>query len=175
MRALVLLLLASALLPACSKRTMVIPPPATMANTMSAGMFIDSPGSYHFGDRSGTFDLDVTESGQDIGWTTSSSRPLSHVGGSIGGSGGGGMQIQAVGDPWFIFVESPGRYWMCDGSQRLDYYLSDEHGSNSGPAVDGGKLLGAAPKPPAELILRLPAEIQKLFPPVEPQQKRPSI
>jgi hypothetical protein len=187
MRALALLVLAAALLPACSKRTVTITPPAAVANTMSAGMFIDTPGSYHFGDRSESHDLDVTLSGQDIGWSISTSRTLPHGGrststsrthphgGSSGSSGGGGMRMQAAGDPWFIFVESPGSYWMCDGSQRLDYHLNDEHGSNGGSAVHGGKLMPSAPKVPVELIPRLPAEMQKLFPPVEPPRKRPSI
>jgi hypothetical protein len=174
MRALALLLLAVALLPACSRRTVTITPPPAVANTMSAGMFIDSPGSYHFGDRSGSHDLDVTLSGQDIAWNISTSRTLPH-GGSSGSSGGGGMRIQAAGDPWFIFVESPGSYWMCDGSQRLDYHLNDEHGSNGGPAVHAGKLMPSSPKVPVDLIPRLPAEMQKLFPPVEPPRERPSI
>ncbi len=174
MRAILLLLVASALLPACTRRTVTSAPRTTAPNTMSAGMFIGKPGTYHFGDRSGSHDLDVTLSGQDIGWSISTSRTLPH-GGSSGSSGGGGMRMQAAGDPWFIFVESPGSYWMCNGSQRLDYHLNDEHGSNGGSAVHDGKLTPSAPKVPVELIPRLPAEMQKLFPPVEPPRKRPSI
>ena len=149
-------------------------PPTPVPNTLSSGMFIKTPGSFHFGDRSSTHHIDVTQTGQDIGWTISRSISLPH-GGTSGGSGGGGMQTKAPDDPWFIFVQSPGSYWLCNGSDRLDYHLSDEHGSNAGPAVDSGKLLPSCPKVPLELIPHLPPELQKLFPPVEMPQKRPSI
>jgi hypothetical protein len=174
MRAILLPLVASALLPACGKRTVTVTPHPAAPNTMSAGMFIDKPGAYHFGDHADTHDLDVTLSGQDLGWSASSSQ--SHPGGgSSGSTSGGGIRIQAAGDPWFIFVEAPGSYWICNGRDRLDYDLRDGHGSNGGPAVHDGKLIPSTPKVPVALIPRLPAEMQKLLPAVEPPRKRPSI
>ena len=174
MRAILLPLVALALLPACSRRTVVSAPRAAAPNTMSAGMFIDKPGVYHFGDHADTHDLDVNLSGQDLGWSASSSRSLPG-GGSSRSTSGGGMRIPAAGDPWFIFVEAPGSYWICNGRDRLDYDLRDGHGSNGGTAVHDGKLIPSAPKVPVDLIPRLPAEMQKLLPAVEPPQKRPSI
>lgn len=174
MRATLLPLLLLALLAGCGKRRVTMIPPTPAPNTMSAGAFIDKPGSFHFADRDGRHDLEVTLSGQDLGWNASSSLNLPH-GGSSGSTSGGGMRIQAAGHPWFIFVDSPGNYWVCNGSDRLDYDLRDHHGSNGGPAVHDGKLMPTSPKVPTALIPRLPVEMQKLFPPVETPQKRPSI
>ena len=175
MRALAVLLLATAFLPACSKRTVIMPPPPPVAaNTMSAGMFINAPGNYHHSERATTHDLDISQSGLNISWSLSRSESLPH-GGSSGKGGSSGMQVKAPGDPWFIFVESPGSYWICNGSDRLDYHLSDEHGTTGGSGVHDGKVQPSSPKPPDELIPRLPPEMQKLFPPVEPPRKRPSI
>ncbi len=164
---------AIAALSSCHRKTVKLTPPPVAANTMHPGTFIDSPGSRQFTDRSGTYKLDVTRSGETVSWDISISQHLSD-GGTSGGTAGGGMTV----DPdrsWFIYMEEPGRYWMCDGKQRLDYYFKDEHGGNSGPAVDGDKVMPESPRVPAELIPRLPPEMRKLFPDIQPPRKRPSI
>jgi hypothetical protein len=96
-------------------------------------------------------------------------------GGTTAGTNSSGMSLSSPSDPWFIFVESPKRLWFFDGRDELTYSLSDRGGSRSGPAIYSGKLQPTDEKIPTDLILLLPPDLQKQFPPVEPKTERPSF
>jgi hypothetical protein len=173
MRFVPLLLLALGLLAGCSRSKVTLHPPPKLPNTMSPGDFITSPGKFHFEEKDSVHDIEITRTGPDISWSITRSQTLPH-GGSSGGSGGGGLRVPE-GSAWFVYLDEPGRYWISNGKDRLDYHLYEGSGSNGGPSIHDGKLLPNSPPVPKEVILRLPAELQKLFPPVEMPQKRPSI
>ena len=170
------LLLAVGLLAGCKRSTVTFHAPPKLPklpNTMSPGDFIISPGKYHFEEKNTAHDLEITQSGPDLEWSVSRSEILPH-GGSSGGSGRGSMQVPE-GSAWFVYLEDPGRYWIGNGKDRLDYHLYRGSGSTSGPSIQDGKLLPATPPVPQEVIQHLSAGLQKLFPPVEAPQNRPSI
>ena len=141
---------------------------------MSAGMFIDKPGLYRFAHKRDCYELKLSFRGTELRWESSYSE-LAPGGSSMGGgSAGSGMRLKATTDPWFVFVESPGNYWICDGSDQLEYDLNERSKGTGGPAISRGEVLDGSPRPPAEVIARLPANLQKLYPP-EQSPPRPSI
>lgn len=146
---------------------------ATAPDTLVPGLVIKSAGNWsaHTGKSSRT--LDVTVSGNSVSWTVSSEEQIAG-GGKSGGSSSSSMTLSSPTDPWFILVESPQRLWFFNGTGNLAYSLSDG-GIRSGPAIHGGKLIPTDEKIPAILIRQLPAELQKLFPPVPPEEERPSF
>lgn len=146
-----------------------------VANTLLPGTFIDKIGSYIHSDGKGTSKLDLTGSGIPIHWRFEINRPLPGGGGSRGGTSGGRISPDTASDPWFVYVESPRRLWFFDGTKDLEYSLNDDGGGRAGPAIFDGKLQYSDHKVPDEVIRKLPAELQKLFPPLPPAGPRPSI
>jgi hypothetical protein len=69
-------------------------------------------------------------------------------------------------------VESPERFWLFDGKSALRTFHPE---GTTGPVISSGKVGRSDARVPGEVILRLPAELQKLLPPVEPPVKRPSL
>jgi hypothetical protein len=167
------ILLAIGLLASCNRVTTTVHAPPKLPNTMKPGDLITTPGTYHYEDKVATHDLELAMAGTALSWMISRHEPLPH-GGSTGGSGGGGMQVPE-GSSWFVYLEDPGRYWFSNGKDRLDYNFREDNGTKSGPSIHDGKLIPHSPPVPKEVIQRLPAELQKLLPPVEAPQKQPSI
>jgi hypothetical protein len=118
--------------------------------------------------------LNVTLSGNSLSWTVTTEEKFPG-GGTTGGESSSGMSLSSPSDPWFVFVESPQRLWFFDGKGNLIYSLSGSGGSRNGPAISAGKLQPTNEKIPGDLILLLPPDLQKQFPPVEPKQERPSF
>jgi hypothetical protein len=147
---------------------------ATAPDTLIAGTFIRSAGSWSAHTSRTSQRLDVTVSGNSISWEVHDEEKLPG-GGSSGGTSKSGMSLSSPSDPWFIFVQSPTRLWFFNGTGELSYSLSDGGGSRSGPAIHAGNLQPTNEKIPTELVPQLPPDLQKLFPPVEPQTKRPSF
>src|SRR5690606_251021 len=97
-------------------------------------------------------------------------------GGSSSGGYGNSIPLPAAATAWFIFVESPDRLWFFNGSSKLTFHHSDTgSGVSSGPAIVDGKLRPDSPPIPAELLPRLPAELQKLIPTEPPPVELPSF
>lgn len=146
----------------------------TTPDTLVKGTIIRSAGTWSAHSPKGSQTLEVTVSGTSISWEITSEEK--HPGGgSSSGTGSSGMTLSAPSDPWFIYVETPQRLWFFDGKDALSYSLSDNGGSRSGPAIFVGKLQPTNEKIPRDLIPHLPAEMQKLFPPVEPKETRRSF
>jgi hypothetical protein len=160
----------------CTKRSRVVVTTHTSSvpNTLLTGDFINKTGTYTYSDSGGSSKLDLTGGGTLINWSFEITRPLPG-GGSSGGTSGGSISPDDAGDPWFVYVETPQRLWFFDGTKGLDYSLHDGSGGRGGPAIFEGKLQYSEHRVPDELIRKLPADLQKLFPPVLPAVPRPSI
>jgi hypothetical protein len=171
----VTLVLALALSPvACRKHTMTVSMGAAASNTLVAGTFIDGAGTYTHDDGSVTHELTVTPGPRAV--TCQVTRREQRGMGSSSSSNGRTIPLAAPSDPWFIFVESPGRLWFFNGKDQLDYHVkAPGGGGSSGPAIASGQLRPNTPPIPPDLILRLPAELRKLLPTVEAPGTRPSF
>ena len=162
-------------LSSCRKpKVLVTPRTPAAANTLLVGTFIDKTGSYAHSDGKGTSKLDLSGGGTAIHWSLEirSQRP---GGGSSARSSRGSISLDAPGDPWFVHAETPQRIWLFDGRKDLEYSLHDDHGSHGGAAIFDGRLQPSDHKVPDQVIRKLPAELQKLFPPLPPSGPRPSI
>lgn len=175
MRIGLLLLTLSLASPGC-RRTVTITSSTsvTTPDTLIAGMVIRSAGTWAAHTATTSQKLDITVSGNSVSWTVSSEEKLPG-GGTGGGEGSSGMALSSPSDPWFVYIESPQRLWFFDGKGDLTYSLTGSGGSRGGPAMSSGKLLPTDEKIPAEITPLLPADLQKLFPPIEPKTKRPSF
>lgn len=147
---------------------------ATAPDTLITGMVIRSAGSWSAHTAKTSQKLDVTVSGNSVSWSVETEEKLPG-GGTGGGSGSSGMNLSSPSDPWLIFVESPQRFWFFNGKDELTYSLSGSGGSRGGPAMISGKLLPTDEKIPMDIVPLLPADLQKLFPPIEPKTERPSF
>lgn len=86
------------------------------------------------------------------------------------------MSLSSPADPWFVFVESPSRFWFFDGKDEMDYLiLTPGGGTEAGGSIHSGRVYPSSPPVPRELVPHLPADLQSLFPEVETPGKRPSI
>lgn len=171
-----LLLLTLSLATLGCRRTITVTSSTTVTtpDTLITGMVIRSAGTWSAHTATTSQKLDVTVSATSVSWSVAKEEKLPG-GGTGGASGSSGLSLSSPSDPWFIFVESPQRLWFFNGSGDLNYNLSDHGGSRGGPAIASGKLLPTDEKIPADLILLLPPDLQKLFPPVEPKTERPSF
>ena len=144
-------------------------------DTLIAGTVIKSAGTWSASSSKGSTKLDLSVSGTSIHWTITTEEKIGKFG-SSGGSSGSGMSLSSPADPWFVFVETPSRFWMFDGKDELAYrFQNDGGGSGGGQSIFNGKLLPGSPPVPREVVLQLPPELQKQFPHVEPAGKRPSL
>jgi hypothetical protein len=156
---------------ACRKISTTGSPATATPDTLIPGSFITTSGTFthHKGmtDRS----LDVTQSGTSLSLDYRYSEEMPS-GGSSGSTSTNHSSISSPTDPWFIYVESPERFWLFDGKSALRTFHPE---GTTGPVISSGKVGRSDARVPGEVILRLPAELQKLLPPVEPPVKRPSL
>lgn len=150
---------------ACRKT--VAPP-----DTLIPGSFITGSGRFTHTDGMNLHLLDVTQSGTSLSLQYRSSEKLPS-GGTTGSMKQGSTSISSPTTPWFIYVESPERFWCSDGRSELSIFYADD--DIIGPVILAGKLHCLGPDIPSEVILRLPADLQKLLPQVEPAERRPSL
>lgn len=90
-------------------------------------------------------------------------------------SSAGSMTLKDPADPWFAYIQEPSRLWFFNGSDELFYSITEDVIKRGHTVVKEGKLLPGSPTPPAEVIRRLPVELQKLFPAAGEAARRPSI
>ena len=170
-------LLITAAASGCRKSTTHTSTLSAGPDTLIAGTVIKSAGSWTARTPQGSTKLDLTVSGTSVNWTIFTEEKIGNFGASGGSSSSGsGMGLSSPADPWFVFVETPSRFWMFDGKDELAYrFRNDGGGSGGGQSIFNGKLLPGSPPVPRELVLQLPPELQKQFPHVEPASKRPSL
>jgi hypothetical protein len=168
-----LLLLSLALLAstACRKTSTTRSSTVATPDTLIPGTFITTSGKFTHTEGRTIRSLDVTQSGRSLSLDY---RYLEEMpsGGTSGSTSTNRGSISSPTDPWFIYVESPERFWLFDGKSVLRTFHPED---TTGPVISSGKVDRSDAKVPAEVILRLPAELQKLLPPVVPPVKRPSL
>jgi hypothetical protein len=173
------LLLALSLATFGCRRTVTVTSSTTVTtpDTLVAGTVIRSAGTWSAHTSKGSKRLDIKIDADTVSWVVSNEdkRPTGGIGGSAIGEASSSMSLSSARDPWFVFVESPRRLWFFNGSDRLSFRLAGSGGIRGGMAVLLGKLVPTAEKIPEEIIPLLPADLQKLFPPIEPKTERPSL
>lgn len=162
------------------RKTPVTTAPAA-APTLVPGMFVNSAGSWWTPHGTGSFQLKVTGSGNALKyeiWNFTSPGPPT---GQHGSGGSAPINIPPWSPDWFIYVEDTGSIvylWFFGSSNRLWYVAVN--GKAADPKTVGiidqkGALVSRSRAVPSDVILRLPPDLRKLFPPVEAEPKRPSI
>lgn len=145
---------------------------STGPDTLITGTVIQSAGSWTASTLKGSTKLEISVSGNSFNWTITSEQN----GGEFGTRSTSGMGLLSPTDPWFVFVESPSRLWMCNGTNELSYKFENPGGEGSGGfCIYDGKLQSDGPPIPSGLVPHLPPDLRKLFPNVEPAGTRPSI
>jgi hypothetical protein len=158
---------------ACRKTSTTGSSTVATPDTLIPGTFITTGGKFTHSDGMTTHSLEVTQSGTSLSLGFSSQRRLPSGDNTRSSSGTGMSSISSPTDPWFVYVESPERFWFFDGKSGLHNFYPD--GGSSGPAISSGKIQRGSATVPADVILRLPDDLRKLLPPVEPPVKRPSL
>jgi hypothetical protein len=157
---------------ACRKTSTTRSSTVAAPDTLIPGNFITNGGVFIHDDGTFARELTVSTSSGAVSYKLGSTEKS----GSSADLSGNSIRLSTSGDPWFVFVESPVSLWVFDGKDELfyDYQLSKVryHGRQ---AIAGGRLLPDIPPVPHDLILRLPPELQRLFPDVVPAVKRPSL
>lgn len=170
-------LLLCTLLGGCTRRVVTYSSASsvTTPNTLVAGTFITGSGSWTHRQGSIGQELEVHASSSDVVWSYNFSSFTPH-GSSSSGSTGTSKPIADKGKaPWFIYVESPDRFWFFDGKTELTLQQSNGSNLSDSRVISKGKLLEEAEQVPADLIPRLPADMQALLPKPADPAKRPSI
>ncbi len=170
---LLLLVLSVLAVSACRKHSVTSHRPA-VPNTLVAGTFISSGGTFTHADATITRELTVTPGPKDLTWNLR--RTEYRPGGRSSGGYGNSMPLAPGSTSWFIFVESPDRLWFFNGDNKLSYHISRGSASvSNGSSILNGKIQPDSPSIPAEIGPRLPAELQKLVPQAPPAVERPSF
>jgi hypothetical protein len=175
MRAFLAVLLSCLATSACNPRrhrTTYTPPSVSVPSTLISGNFITTSGSYTHGDSNVTHELELNHAGRAVHWSHSVS--LHSPSTSGGGSSSSSMSLSSPTDPWFVFVEVPERLWFFNGKDTLFCRLTEGASTRAVEAISGGVLDPASEPIPAEVVSRLPAELQKIVPAAE-SKRRPSI
>jgi hypothetical protein len=157
---------------ACRKTSTTRSSTLATPDTLIPGAFITTSGKFTHTEGMTLHLLDVTQSGTSLSLQYRSQKTLPS-GGTTGSMKQGSTSISSPTAPWFIYVESPERFWCSDGRSELSIFYADD--DIIGPVFLAGKLHCLGPDIPPEVILRLPPDLQKLLPPVKPVENRPSL
>ena len=145
------------------------PPSPSAPPTLLPGTFINSKGSWWAPHASGSFRLDIDPAKGGLEYRFSTFDEPVPPTGKTGTGGGGPIEFPSWSPDWFIYAEdtgSPKILWFYGSSSRLWYTIIK--GKDSDPpshiAIDQyGKRIEPSRRVPAEVIQRLPANLQKLF------------
>jgi hypothetical protein len=159
---------------ACRKTKVPVSPAVLKPDTLVAGTFITAPGEFTHMERRAPCKLHVRQNPTSLslelrrrieGQTGASAYPASRS----------SISETPPSAPWFIFVETLQDFWVFNGVSSLHFFHPDQPGSS--PVIVAGKINPSPSfaKVPAEVVLRLPAALQKLFPPLKPAGNRPSL
>ena len=161
---------------ACRKTSTTRSSTAATPDTLIPGTFITSPGDYHGREGRYTRTIKLSPAGTQMGWSLTTevtgTREATESSTSISG-----MALSSPTDPWFVYVESPGRLWLWDGHANLYVALIKGSGHNDyHQLVSGGRLSPVDPLPvPKPVFDRLPEPIRRILPIPETPVVKPSI
>lgn len=162
------------------RKVPVTPVPAA-APSLVPGMFVNSAGSWWAPHGTGRFELTVTGSGNALKYETATYPSPGPPTGHNGSKSSSPIDIPPWSPDWFIYIEDTGPtvyLWFYGSSNRL-WYVAVKGRANDPETVpmidEKGALVSRSRAVPADVILRLPPDLRKLFPAVEASPKRPSI
>ena len=141
---------------------------ATAPDTLIAGTFITTLGEYRGHEGRFTRTIKLTPFGISIAYS------IITVKGTSGDSSDrqescSALALEKPTDPWFIYVESPARLWLCDGHANVYACFISAKGTNEHHQLvnSGHRTHKEIPLPDAAYH-RLPDQLRRLFPvPVE--------
>ena len=156
-------------------------PPASATPTLLPGTFINSSGSWWARHASGSFRLDInsTKSGLEFRFN-SFDEPVPPAG-RLGAGGAGPIEFPSWSPDWFIYAEDTGNpkiLWFYGSSRRLwcKIIKDKDYDPPTHMVIDQyGKRTDPNRHVPAEVIQRLPSDLQNLFPAVPAPVERPAF
>ena len=149
--------------------------------TLVPGLFVNSAGSWWTPHGAGSFQLEVTGAGKAFKYEIADFPAPGPPTGPSGSSGSSPIDIPSWSPDWFIYVQDtrPTVYlWFFGSSNRLWYVAVKDKAAYPETVMvidQKGALVSRSRAVPPDVILRLPPDLRKLFPPVEAEPKRPSI
>lgn len=149
--------------------------PAT-PDTLIPGTFINSPGTYHGREGRYTRTIKLSPAGTQMGWTLTTEVTGTREA-TESNTSSSFLALSSPADPWFVYVESPGRLWLCDGHANLyaNFIRSDGEDENH-QLVNMGRLSPVDQLPvPKPVFDRLPESIRRILPVPETPVVKPSI
>jgi hypothetical protein len=180
MRLLLLSLACLAAISGCRKPAPTPPPPPAFP-TLLPGTFINSKGSWWARHASGSFRLDINATKNGLEFRFNSFDEPAPPAGQLGIGGAGPIEFPSWSADWFIYAEDTGdpKILWCYGNSRRLWYTTIEDKAYDPPihtVIDQhGKLTDLSRRVPAEVIQRLPDDLQKLFPAVPAPVERPAF
>ena len=162
---------------ACRKTSTARSSTATTPDTLIPGTFITSPGEYHGREGRYTRSIKLSLTGNQVGWTVTNDAIGPGDAAGRHASSSSWLALSSPADPWFVYVESPGRLWLCDGHANLYANFIGNTGDNEYlQLVNSGRLTPAKPLPvPKPVFDRLPESIRRILPVPETPVVKPSI
>ncbi len=150
---------------------------AAAPDTLIPGTFISSPGDYHGREGRFTRSIKLSLTGKQVGWTVTNDAIGPGDAAGRHASSSSWLALSSPTDPWFVYVESPGRLWLCDGHANLYANFIGSTGDNEyRQLVNSGRLTPAKPLPvPKPVFDRLPESIRRILPVPETPVAKPSI
>jgi hypothetical protein len=161
---------------ACRKTSTTGSSTVATPDTLIPGTFITSPGDYHGREGRYTRSIKLSLKPSYVSWTLNTevtgTREATESHDSASSLG-----LSSPTDPWFIYVESPGRLWLYDGHANLYANFIGSGGEDvHRQLVDMGHLSPSHRLPiPKPVFDRLPESIRRILPVPETPVVRPSI
>ncbi len=150
--------------------TGIIPP----KDTLVEGTVIQGQGTWNHSESGIFASLTVSSHDKAVVWNFYTARQATPGSDGSGNNIRGSIDLASPASPWFIYVESPDRLWLCDGNAKLSYQIWTSSKNHGADAILDGALKDGSEPVPAEVIPLLPADLQKLFPAAK-GKPRPSI
>lgn len=176
MRTLLFIILLAAAVAACRKASSTGSSTAATLDTLIPGTFITSPGDYHGREGRYTRSIKLSLTGTQVAWTLTTEVTGTREATESNASSSY-LALSSPADPWFVYVESPGRLWLCDGHANLyaNFIRSDGEDDHH-QLVNMGRLSPVDKFPvPKPVFDRLPEALRRIVPVQETPEVRPSI
>ena len=150
---------------ACRKTSTTRSSTAATPDTLIPGTFITSPGDYHGREGRYTRTIKLSPAGTQMGWSLTTEVTGTREA-TESQSSSSYLILSSPADPWFVYVESPGRLWLCDGHANLYANFIGNTGNNEHlQLVNSGRLSPIDQLPvPKPVFDRLPEPIRRILP-----------
>lgn len=147
----------------------------TTPDTLIPGTFVTTAGEYRGHEGRFTRIIKLTDHGTSIAWSIATEKGTSGDAADHQESTSA-LVLAKPADPWFIYVESPARLWLCDGHANVYACFVSASGANDYHqlANSGHRTTKEIPLP-APVYQRLPESLRALFPIPAEEAKRPTF